>query len=177
MKRDISQYNFEKGDIGERLVRSALKKRGWMLAAFDEGEAHPCDNFASKWDMKFRALDIKTYPRRSRFPDTGINLDHYEKYMQAPNDFYLLFVDQLEKKVYGNQLKELNKPTVVNAITYPLFDGSGDKRKVYFPLQNMELYAPLPDDICEELKKLSNSGYKGETLWFEIDWKKNVSWT
>lgn len=179
MQKDISKYNFEKGNFGEYLVRRALRKKGYMLASFEEGAAHPCDNIVSKWDMQFRALDIKTYPRRFYYPDTGINYDHYEKYLKSPNPFYLIFVDDIEKKIYGNSLCELNKRISVNGIIYPFMYGNGENKKMYFPLQSMELYTNLRDDTCEELRKLSNSNYYGKNKHpkkFDINWKKNVSW-
>lgn len=177
MVKNISEYNFEKGDIGEKLVRRALRQKGYMLATFEPGQAHPCDNIVSKWDMQFRALDIKTYPRRSFFPDTGINYSHYEKYIKSLNVFYLIFVDEIEKKVYGNKLEELDKQVFVNGLQYPYFDGHGDKRKVYFPLQSMEFYSNLSDDFCNELRKISTSSYKKtKPKQFNINWQINESW-
>jgi len=179
MKKDISEYNFEKGDIGEELVRRALRKKNYMLAFFEPGQAHPCDNIVTKWNMEFRALDIKTYPRRFYYPDTGINYSHYLKYIKIKDPFYLIFVDDIEKKVYGNSLFELNKKTTVNEVSYPFMQGSGDKKRIYFPLQNMEFYFGLPDDFCKELRGKSGGSYydkNKQPKQFNINWQENKSW-
>ena len=102
-------YNFKKGDIGESLIRKYLLSKGYFLYDNSNEGPHPCDNIATKWDMNFRPLDIKTYPRRCYYADTGINYSHFLTYFEANKDipFYIIFVDDISKKVYGNKLTNL----------------------------------------------------------------------
>ena len=176
---DTSNYNFTKGDIGEEIGRRFLERKGYILYAPMKKEAHPFDRIAIKWDMKPMALDFKTYPSRLYYPDTGINYNHYLKYKEYPHDFYIFFIDEIRKKMYGNKFSELLKTITIANNIYPLIQSGKKGKKIYFPLDNMELYATLSPQTCKKLEKVSNSKHyvvNKTPKKFNIKWKENKSW-
>jgi hypothetical protein len=113
--------------------------------------------------LKIFAVDSKAKARRTYYPDTGIDLRHYGQYsaIQKHNnlDVYLFFVDEHEKRIYGNYLTILDKKREVQHLgkweEYPKITRS----IIYFPLVAMIDIAVIPDESVEALKSLSRRNY------------------
>jgi hypothetical protein len=104
----------QKGNIGEAIVDRELIKQGWHPYAPAELERpHPFDRLYVRGE-EFILVDVKTKPRRRFYPDTGIDLRHYHKYMMASRrmcmPIHLAFVDQFLRKAYWAPLAELEQP-------------------------------------------------------------------
>jgi hypothetical protein len=141
----------QKGNIGEDLVDKKLFLLGYQTYKPSFNESHKFDRLIfSKKTNTFYISDIKTKPSRKFFPDTGIDVKHFNTYMESSKntslDFLLLFVDELSKTIYGNTLKELTKISFVEhnskTIEYPLIQ----KGIIYFPLEKMIKFADLTDE-------------------------------
>ena len=150
----------KKGNIGESLVIEYLANKGFMPYSPAAPGPHPFDHLvASKNKRTIFIADSKTKAARRYYPDTGINIEHYEEYTYIQNKYnikvYIFFVDEEKKKIYGNWLSELEKPTTVNhnekKINYPL----KQKNIIYFPLCHTKPVVDIPEGDILEMRKLT----------------------
>lgn len=103
--------------------------------------------------------DTKTKAMRTYYPDTGIDIRHYDDYMNICTThsmhIFLFFVDELAKQIYGNWLFELDKPASVQhrgkKLTYPMID----RGMRYFWRGAMRDIANLTDSQAEAIKQYS----------------------
>jgi len=154
----------KKGDLGEGLVDAYLLKNNIIPyhPVFDG--AHPFDRLIATPDKKSLAIvDVKTKARRTYYPDTGIDNRHLKDYLFISNQHnlrvFLFFVDEFEKRIYGNYLDVLMEPRVINhngkQINYPL----NYHEITYFPLESMKNVSSLTDKESSDLKQLSQRSY------------------
>lgn len=105
------EKSLKKGRVGEEYVRGLLEKKGYIVYTPKTEGAHAFDFLAIKEKEKCIALDVKSKARRNKYKDTGVNLKHYriyEAFMKRHNmPFWLIFVDEMEKKIYGNTIEAL----------------------------------------------------------------------
>jgi hypothetical protein len=156
----------KKGELGESIVDDFLRGKRVIPYRPHYDGAHPFDRLCATADKRNVFIaDIKAKPRRKFFPDTGINLKHYHEYKHISQKhglrIFLFFVDESERRVYGNWLHVLEKPTVVvrddgRRISYPL-RGQGI---IYFPLDNMQHVAEIDSEQAQKLKDLSSRNEK-----------------
>jgi hypothetical protein len=159
--------NFEKslnkGKYGEKLVAEFLLKKGvYVYKSTIEG-SHPMDFLALK-DGKLFPLDIKTKARRTHYKDTGINERNYIIYNcfaeQHSIDFWIIFVDEYEKRIYGNTLAELNKPFFKDGKNYPLIEKDKYNKMIrYWHIDKMLPFRNLTEEEVKKLKELSQRNY------------------
>lgn len=168
------QVNFEfknkieslKGDIGERLIRDYLEKEEQVVLykAITE-KAHCFDYLAYKYNKFQYAVEIKTKPARTYYPDTGFDYKYYTKYKSASEELKLrvlvLFVDEIKGTVYGEYLDELDKPRTLKIddkfTKYPQIHNG----IIYFPLDVMKTFFYINDTYLNQLK-LINQAKKGD---------------
>ena len=165
------QQSFEtalaKGEIGENIVRDMLEKKGWVVYKPVTDKAHAFDIMAIKDKKHVMAFDVKAKARRSLYPDTGIDERHYQVYKTFQDQhnitFWVVFIDENEKKAYGNEIDKLNESTLVNhngkQIQYPMVS-NGIR---YFSLNNMINIFTLDDSYADKLKELSQRNYDYRT--------------
>ena len=148
----------KKGNIGEELCRKYLEKKGYVIYQPTTEKAHSFDNLVIKDKTKISIVEIKTKPRRLYYEDTGINFTHYKLYKEISKkhnlNLIILFVDEIEKKIYGNTLENLEKE-VVDKNKYPLIHNN----IIYFHLSNMKKVCTLTKQQCEQIKRYTNSKY------------------
>lgn len=150
----------KKGNIGEELVLNYLEKNGFIVYKPVTKSAHGFDNLATKDKKIVIMAEIKTKARLTYIEATGFNYKHYLEYKFISEKhslpIFVFFVDEYLKKIYGNWLKELEKK----------IDNFPRKIKnntiILFSLKNMKDICKLPDEKCEELKKLSTRNYEYE---------------
>ena len=154
-----------KGISGEDLCFEYLRAKGHTIYRPDKDDrAHPIDSFIVH-GQKFTvcAADIKTKPKRSAYPDTGINMSHYGTYCYIKNvnniPVFLFFVDEDEKRIYGNWLEFLERRCEIihngKKLIYPLWMGG----QIYFPISSMIHIADVPDNAISELKQMRNTRF------------------
>ncbi len=94
------------GDIGEEIAQAYLQRNGWNIYPHDEGKAAPVDIMAIKPNdggFDIIAVEVKTYPRRFAFDQTGIDTADYWTYRDIIKilPLTILFVDPFEACVYA----------------------------------------------------------------------------
>ena len=157
-----------KGNAGEEIVKKFLKDKEYILY-FPTNGPHAFDMLAIKEKKEIFIAEVKAQARRNKYPDTGITKKHYDEYNYITDKynipFFIFFVDEMLREVYGNWLKELKKPIVVNSISYPLIQAGSTGIRIYFPLQVMARnIIVLNNDDIVELKKLSTRNYEYNPL-------------
>lgn len=150
----------KRGDIGEKLVNDFLVHRGYIPYSPDISKAHPFDRLvaSSVGNMIFIA-ETKTKPARKWYPDTGIDVRHYEKYklIQTKHNLrvFIFFVDTLVNKIYGGWLGDIEKPKIIchngKFIEYPLTQNG----IIYFPLDSMRDIADIQSSDADSINQLS----------------------
>jgi hypothetical protein len=164
----------QKGTMGEIVVSEYFKKRNYIPYIPDFDGSHPFDRIiASSNKKEIFIAEIKTKSRRTYYPDTGIDLRHYDQYKFIEEKYnipvFIFFVDEAKEEIYGNFLKNLelkkkilykykwkrNQSWNPREIQYPL-----KKNKIiYFPIFMMETISKIPHEIAEKMKKHSNRSY------------------
>lgn len=157
-----------KGALGEAIVHRHLESRGLIVYQPQTDGAHPFDNLCASRDKKTIVIaEVKTKPRRLYYPDTGIDIRHYNDYMHIQTKYgipvFLYFVDaESEKRIYGNKLIVLIASRQVEhngkLLTYPI----KSKGIIYFPLDAMLHVADLDAGDTQEIAALTtrNEHYK-----------------
>lgn len=166
-KNSVWNNSLLRRNVGEKIVDRELSKRFYLYSPNFPG-SHPLDRIAiakkgNYFENKCFLYDVKTKPRRLNYPDTGIDFQHYNKYKQISElnklDFFLFFVDEYVKEIYGNYIKKLSEPftfTYKNKkLDYPLIDSG----IIYFSLKKMVKLFPLKDDILYFEKLYSDRNY------------------
>lgn len=155
----------KKANIGERLVDEYLIRNGIVPYRPIVSRRHPFDRLCASADKKrIYVAEVKSKPRRERYPDTGFNQTAFEDYMNIATahnmDIFVYFVDEVMMEIYGGELfKNLNlKREIVHEgklLHYPWRQG----KIIYFPLCAMEHIANLSEDECLELSALRRTDY------------------
>jgi len=153
-----------KGHIGEMLVLQWLESKGVIVYLPNTRAAHPFDKLCATPDKKtIFVAEVKTKPHRLYYPDTGINLGHYEDYSLIRNKYnlrvHIFFVDDNKGMVYGNWLDQLEVPREVihneKTYQYPL----KQKDIIYFPLVAMNDICELPSEEVAKIKMAHQGKY------------------
>lgn len=160
MSKADFELQMKRGKVGEDIVGAYLKQQGYIPYKPDvQDKAHPFDFTCASPDKRTLFIaDVKTKPRRLYYPDTGIDERHYADYQHISKtyqvDVFIFFVDEHEKRVYGNYLTLLAKPTNIEhknrALIYPI----REKGIIYFPLANMVQVATLNESQLAQIKQL-----------------------
>ena len=157
-----SKVTVQKGDIGEAVVDNYLISKGFIPYHPNADGAHPFDRLVASRDKRTIFIaDTKSKPARKYYPDTGIDVRHYEQYKFIQDKYhinvFIFFVDEDSGTIYGNVLSKLDEPKTefnpktVGWVGYPLVQG-GIR---YFPLSAMEQIGKIPEDELLKLRKLS----------------------
>ena len=113
------------GAIGETIVADYLTSAGHYVYTSYAAGSHPFDYVVTdSTGVPQYVAEVKTYPRRAFFNDTGIDAADWDKYAHiAPRmPLRLYFVDFFERCCYSIDLSEARKVA------------KRDAGKVYFPL-------------------------------------------
>lgn len=107
------EQSLTKGHFGEGLVKSILKSKGYIVYSVENEGSHPFDLLVVNMTTgKTFLADVKTIPRRNKYPDNGLKHDDYKKYSdwkkKSGLDFWIFFVDEMLGSIYGNELSKLS---------------------------------------------------------------------
>ena len=151
MIRKSFEIALKKGEVGEQIARNILEGKGWVVYQPVTAGPHCFDMVAIKDKRSAIALDVKAKARMNYYPATGIDQKHFEEYQNFSNKhqmpFWLVFVDEMQKTVYGNSLDQLEKPLVIGKVQYPKRVGA----QRIWPLCAMKHIATLD---CDSVAKL-----------------------
>jgi hypothetical protein len=158
----------KKGNIGERIgdrfipeiAKEFLDGEGWIAYGPIMPGAHKHDRLFIHRDRDEQIpWDVKAKPKRDNYPDTGIDTYLLNRYLQQRvwSDFILIFIDEVEHRVYGNWLSELLTERIVDFAgwLYP----SEYQGITYFPLAAMRTIAVLTDQDAQDLKQFRFSNH------------------
>ena len=155
----------KKGKLGETIVDMYLMDRGVIpYQPVLENVAHPFDRLcASRDKRRLFVVEVKAKPARYAYPDTGINISHWNDYTNIEDtygiDVYIFFVDEERREVYGGRLDDLAKATIIEDQERTLHYPMRQNGIIYFPLANMKTVAKLEDEQVERLEALRTTGF------------------
>jgi hypothetical protein len=164
----MTQRNFDlarrKGGVGESVVRGVLEAKGWVVYQPVTEGAHQFDMLCIKDKRSAAAFDIKAKARMNKFPCTGVDQRHFEEYKSFAEKhnmpFWLVFVDESMRSIYGNTIAELETPRSEGGIDYPwAMKTKGGKFLRLWPLSAMKVIADLSVADADALKALSQRSY------------------
>lgn len=147
----------QKGDYGEGLVDKFIENQGFVIYRPVTDGVHGFDRIIYK-NEKYYAVEVKTKPICSKYPETGFEVRLYERYKRLSKENNLpvvvFFVDEVSQMIYGNLLSELDKPTQYEGYDYPKKVGhtGGSKFTIYFPMKHMKIYKHLTPEEVNVLK-------------------------
>ena len=154
----------KRGDYGELLAQRYFENKGFIVYSPVTDAPHGFDRYIYK-DGKQYALEVKTKAMCRKYPETGFDKRHYDRYctMSKENNMpvIIVFVDHEQRAMYGNTLSALNKPLFVEELGdkghYPKFTThkGGINPTVYFHKSSMKLFRNLTGTEVETLKLLS----------------------
>jgi hypothetical protein len=156
----------KKGAVGEAIVRQLMEAKGWTVyQPFTEG-AHAFDILGIKDKKTAIALDVKTKARLNKWPITGVSQSHFEEYWEFSEkhcmQFWIVFVDEMLREIYGNTIEELERSVLCEDGTiYPWVSEDPRGKKIrYWHLDSMRHIADIEVDDAETLRSLSQRSYE-----------------
>ena len=159
------KISVKKGTTAEELVHARLERLGFTVYRPETEGPHLIDILAIKGaGPQMIAVDVKAKARRTYYPDTGINIRVYKRYLALGEkhdiSIMLVFVDEYLRRIYGNWLNELSRPVKIavgeKIIEYPLYSGG----IIYFPLASMIVLGEIEAGKVAELSRLSVRSYE-----------------
>lgn len=153
----------KKGVVGEAICRQHLERKGWVVYQPITDGAHAFDMLAIKDKRKAVAIDIKSKARMNRWRATGINQRHFEVYRNFSDKhkmpFWLFFVDECERSIYGNSLSALEQPKIIDGQIYPVVKKWRDEIRIWH-LDQMIVIGQIDEEMACDLEKLSQRSYQ-----------------
>lgn len=138
------------GTAGEKFIERHLKAKGLQVYKPGRGR-HPIDFLVIDQSANIWSLDIKTYPKRFAYADTGVDTKDWKKYCSLAerngNRVLLYFVDLMEETVYRYRITDELKAKA--------YEHGG---KTYFPLADREI---VISKIGEESLKVLRAAQSG----------------
>ncbi len=139
---------------------------GWIVYRPETDGAHAFDMLCVRNKQEAIVVEVKAKARLNRWPATGIAERHYQDYVRFSRrhsmPIFILFVDEGEKRAYGNFIHVLDRPLLVGGITYPRLMNDWRPPTRLWPLAAMEHVADLDDAQCAELMEVSQRSHAYE---------------
>lgn len=160
----------QKGNIGEKLVQRFLESKGFICYKPVSDGAHPFDFLCVKEKRLAIAAEVKTKSLMSKYNGTGFNKSTYDDYIAFSKkhniNIYVFFVDEHQRKIYGNWLQILDQEREEildngEKVIFPLeMKTKYNKIIRIYPYSAMNFITDIPSDICDKLKSLSQRNYE-----------------
>ena len=155
----------KKGNLGEKIVDEYFEGQGYIIYEPTTDGAHLIDRLYVKDKKQLIFADVKTKPKRNKYPDTGFNYKNYKEYEVLEKmglEVWIIFVDEVEGAIYGNTLEKLSEPCSIEhygrTIEYPLTEGE----IIYFYRNNMIDINLLSREEVAEIKSYNTRKYEYE---------------
>lgn len=134
------------GTAGEKFIERHLRAKGLKVYKPGRGK-HPIDFAAIDTGNRVWLVDVKTYPRRWAYADTGVDTKDWKVYCrladQNGNRVLLYFVDLKEQSVYRYR--------ITPELRAKAYDHNG---KTYFPLADREMIIEqISEDSLQALRQ------------------------
>lgn len=159
-----SKKEVKKGNVGEKVIKIFLERKGFIIYKPETEGKHAFDMLAVKDKKQIIIAEVKSYPRRNYYADTGLNLNHYREYKNIIDTYhfpiFLFFIDEMKGEIYGNWLTRLEEPYKAGKLTYPLIQSGTTGKRIYFPLCHMISIGKLSDEEVKALKEYSTRKYE-----------------
>lgn len=165
MTRKSFEVALQKGAVGEAIIRQHLEAKGWVVYQPITEGAHCFDMLGIFQKKSAVAFDVKAKARMNKYPCTGVNQTHFEEYQRFSErhamPFWIVFVDEGMREIYGNTIQELERPRSIAGIDYPwqMRARSGKVLRLW-PLAAMKRIAVLSDDYASALSALNQRSYE-----------------
>lgn len=163
---DYFDKSLRKGDLGEEIVKTILRDNGYVLYTVDNEGSHPFDIMAVDIEShRLVVVEVKTIPRRNLYEDNGLKLTSWKKYTrwykETGIDFFLIFVDEMTREVYGNTLQILSEHYYdrTSGLYYPLVYkdrfGFSSNDMIYLHLNKCKPFGNISDEDASKMRGLS----------------------
>jgi hypothetical protein len=168
MTQQSFDFHRQKGEYAERIIKTMLESKGYVVYMPCTDGAHAFDIMAIKDKSCCVALDIKAKARMNNLLATGVNQSSYDTYKEFSHrhnmPFWIVFVDEMEKRIYGNTIDELDKDYEDLQSNYPAkyprkIQTRFGKQIVLWHLGQMKHISELPDDDAIRLMEMSKRSY------------------
>lgn len=140
-----------KAQFAEMLVQKVFEAHGWIRYAPTTPGAHAFDGLLIKDKREAFAFDVKAKARLNSQSATGVDVKSlavYEEFSKKHNmPFCLFFVDEHLRSIYGNSIKQLERPHKAKDGMYPYTAHWKQKTRVY-SLEQMFLFAEIDPELC-----------------------------
>lgn len=161
--------NLIKGNVGEEIIKSYLEDLGWIIYKPVTDGAHGFDIMCYKNKEGCIMADVKTKARMNKIAATGINQSHFEKYNELSKKntmpFWILFVDEMLGKIYGNSLDTLEMKRYIDGVTYPFIMKTRNNTQIrLYHLNSMKDIAILDTTTRDKLRAISRRNYQYKTI-------------
>jgi hypothetical protein len=163
------------GDCGQALIFEFLLLRGLQCYKPDFPGSHVIDwmGFARRRFLGRigpMGIEAKTKRHRDNWPDTGVDLHHFERYQLVAKTMPVLlcFCDTSQQYIYGNFLDVLEKPlTKVDGVRL-VFDYPTDGGIRFWHLSSMVPFRKLTEAECSSIEKHETRApiYRQKEPWF-----------
>lgn len=164
MTRKSFEIALRKGEIGEAIIKKILEEKGWCVYRPETAGAHCFDILAILKKSQCIAIDVKAKAAMKYYPATGINQKHFEEYQSFSKKhsmpFWLFFVDENIKKIYGNTLQELEKPRLISGQQYPWLKKISGAVLRLWPLSAMKTVGSISEEQAKKLMEYSQRAYE-----------------
>lgn len=152
----------KKGNIGERIVREYLEKKGYIIYEPKTDGSHAIDKIAINSQNKLVLVEVKTKAKMNKYNATGFDIRSYKRYKELINkynlDLYVFFVDEMLGSIYGNKLSYLDlKEKDSKGDLYP--NVSLVKGIILFSFEKMKSIHKLSEKDIIDIKKYNTRNY------------------
>jgi hypothetical protein len=160
----------QKGSVGERIIKQWLEAKRFVVYQPTTDCAHAFDMLAIRDKTTTIALDVKSKAAMNKLPATGVDYRLFEEYQAWSKKhsipFWLMFVDEGRREVYGNWISKLEEPRDVGGIAYPYeMHTRFGKRLRLWPLAAMEIVAQLKEEEVNDLAIHNQRNYAYEPVY------------
>ena len=142
----------KKGTLGEEIVKLYLESKGMTIYKPVTKGAHWFDILCARGKKKIVAIDVKTKARLNKWEAQGIDIKHYDGYINFVKttslEFYLIFVDDKTGDVHLADIMKLTNPI------YP------NKKIIAWKLEDMKHLFKITNNQIEELSSYDTRNYK-----------------
>ncbi len=128
------------GKAGEDLAQKHFTAKGFYVYRPPKGKSHLFDMVLVDKDMNITFCEVKTYPKRFAYNDTGVDEKDWrtlcKAYQKQLAPVWIVFIDVTLKQMYYFEMND----ALMNA-------AQTDAGKTYFPLSMSKVLIPVIGDV------------------------------
>lgn len=157
MGSEVFNERLSLGAIGESYVMDYLRRAGCQVYTPSFEGSHCIDFFVVAPDGLVFGADVKTYRRRAKYNDTGIDTADWLKYAQIAlkTPVRLFFVDSFERCCYSCRIP---------------IEARTEADKTYIDLSNMRIEFSLTDSQVKAIEPATHWSYADVEPFFKYEY-------